>query len=88
MSNYDNLPPELQAQLRREPEYTMEQRLLELFEDGKQRTINDVLIDYWRAHKRVVPRNSVTSAIARRVKTNDGIRRAGRGVYVKAGDES
>lgn len=76
-----DLPKELRDQLRDSTPGTTESELSRLFADGKQRTLNDVLIDYWKIHKRVLKRASLASALAVMVKRGS-LRRAGKGVYV------
>lgn len=78
----NELPQELRDQLRTTRQHGLEDKLTKLFDDYKQRTINDVLVDYWHAHKEVLKRGTVVSALSNMEKRKVGVRRAGKGVYV------
>lgn len=75
------LPPELRAELRFKRAAGLEDELAALFSDGRSRTINDTLIDYWQQHGKVLKRSSVTSSLANMAKAGHSIRRCGKGAY-------
>lgn len=82
MHDNTELPPELRAELRENRSLDLEANLAKLFDDGKQRTINDALVDYWHAYKIVIKRGTMIQTLAAMAKGGRAVRRAGKGVYV------
>lgn len=84
MIDYSELPQELIDQLSKKDRHNLLHELHILFSDGKARSIDETLVDYWKKHKRVVKRTTMTSALADLAKRSQKLRRCGKGVYVLA----
>lgn len=87
-SNYENLPQELLDQLSKKQTDNLTGRLIEIFRDGEQRNIDEILIDYWKKYKKVVKRTTMASALAYLTKNEGSLRRCGKGVYVINSEET
>lgn len=76
------LPQELLDQLSKQGSNNLLYNLQQLFADGKQRSIDETLIDYWYQHKKVIKRTTMASALADLAKRSQTLRRCGLGVYI------